>query len=287
MRKLDLSSVKCPARRVLAGLVALLMTAACASIDAVGGSRLSVKAWAEPKGFAEVDLHAGGFELFGLARHPAEPTQVLTIYIEGDGAAWPTPYHPPRDPTPSKPIALALAAADPAPAVAYLGRPCQYLDAAALAKCPSAYWLERRFAPDVIEATDAAVTKLKALSGAHRIRLIGHSGGGVVAALLAARRDDVEALVTVAAPLAVGKWIEWHGATPLTGSLDPIDLPKPWPNGVHFVGSDDTTVPVAILDDYVRAKGGHVLVMKGFDHVCCWSRDWAGLLQHAFALEAD
>jgi esterase/lipase len=48
---------------------------------------------------------------------------------------------------------------------------------------------------------DAAVTALKRASGASRLRLVGYSGGGVMAMLLAARRDDVAQVVTIAAPL--------------------------------------------------------------------------------------
>jgi hypothetical protein len=46
--------------------------------------------------------------MLALARGQA--AAVLHVYIEGDGAAWPSPLHPPRDPTPDRPVALALAA---------------------------------------------------------------------------------------------------------------------------------------------------------------------------------
>lgn len=269
----------------MVGAACVLLMAGCASLDSFGGSRQAVTQWAAQRGFAALDLKSGGFDLVAFVRRPPAPAATLTIYIEGDGAAWPTPYHPPRDPTPQKPVSLALAAADPAPAVAYLGRPCQYLDAAALADCSSSYWTERRFAPEVIDASDAAVTQLKKACGARSIRLVGYSGGGVVAALLAARRDDVEALVTVAAPLALAEWVKWHGASPLAGSLDPSAVAVRLPSGVHFVGGDDKTVPAAIVERFVRARGGHVEVIPGFDHECCWTRDWGGLLRRALVQE--
>ena len=271
---------------MLLGMGVVAMAAGCSSLDSFGGSRQAAKEWAEKRGFVDAAVKAGTFDLTAFIRHPEMPVGTLTIYIEGDGAAWPTPYHPPRDPTPLKPVALALAAADTAPAVAYLGRPCQYLATESLVQCPRSYWVEKRFAAEVIEAADDAVAQLKALSGASHIRLVGYSGGGVIAALLAARRSDVDALVTVAAPLALAKWIAWHGASAMTGSLDPIDFDSHLPDGLHFVGSNDKTVPAAILNQYVGARGGKVVVIAGFDHECCWSRDWSMLLQYTLAKEA-
>ncbi len=40
---------------------------------------------------------------------------------------------------------------------------------------------------------------------------------------MAARRSDVELLVTVTANLDTGMWTEHHDVTPLTGSLNPVN----------------------------------------------------------------
>ena len=186
-----------------------LLSVGCASRDAFGGSRQAAVDWGLPRGFTPTDMPAGQFRLLTMVRK-TRSADILMVYIEGDGAAWPTPWRPPRDPTPRMPVALTLAAADPAPAVAYVGRPCQYLEADALAACDSAYWTGRRYALETVVAIDATVTQLKTSTGAVRIVLVGYSGGGVIAALLAARRWDVDRLITVAAPLAVKAWAAWH-----------------------------------------------------------------------------
>lgn len=259
---------------------------ACATSERFGGSRQSVLEWSQARGFVEADGATGRFRLLTLVRDRGG--SVASIYIEGDGAAWPTPYHPPRDPTPLRPVALALAAADPAAIVAYLGRPCQYLDAAPLADCDSAYWTERRFAPEVIDAYDQALTRLKHLSGASRLRLHGYSGGGVIAALLAARRNDVEALVTVAAPLSLAAWLALHDASPLRGSLDPgtTETKGRLPPGLHFAGGEDRTVPPVVLEHFIARAGGRMEVLPGYDHDCCWVRDWPSLLKRVNGVEA-
>ena len=271
----------------------------------------AMAAWAGEQGFAETIIQAGAFRLAAFVRKPSIPGDTLTIYIEGDGAAWASPYHPPRDPTPARPVSLALAAADPSTAVVYLGRPCQYLSADELERCDSAYWTERRFAPEVVAAYDEAISRQKsALAGPRseidgpqrgvsvtqsegrqspirRLRLIGYSGGGVLATLLAARRDDVDVLVTVAAPLAIAEWVKWHKISPLKGSLDPGEFGENvrLPRSVHFVGGKDEIVPAAIVESFVRRKGGRMEIIPGFDHECCWARDWSALLQRAMARE--
>lgn len=265
---------------LLLGAAFLFGMYGCATSDSFAGLG-EIAAWASERGFSMRDIEAAPFRLAAFVREPSIAGGTMVIYIEGDGASWPTPYHPPRDPTPKRPISLALAAADPSPTVVYLGRPCQYLDADALRHCDSRYWIERRFAPEVIAAYDAALTRLKSPFGAGRLRLVGYSGGGAIAALLAARRDDVDSLVTVAAPLSLSEWAAWHEVSPLTGSLDPAELGENvrLPPSVHFVGGNDRTVTVSIVERFVRLKGGRMETVPDFDHECCWARDWASLLR--------
>jgi len=276
-----------PARAALPGAGVLLVAALVAGFSGgarggrFGGWRAGGIDWGRERGFEASQVLLRRFRLLSLQRvDPSRQAEVLNVYIEGDGAAWPTPYHLPRDPTPLEPIALALAAVDPAPAVAYLGRPCQYLDAAELAACSPEYWANLRFAPEVVAAYMASLDRLKGTSGAKRLRLFGHSGGGVLATLLAARRSDVEQLITVASPLAVAEWTAWHQVTPLLGSLDPALAGKGGlPPATHFVGGRDSVVPPRIVASFVARSGGRLREVPEFDHQCCWSRDWPRLLE--------
>lgn len=252
----------------------------CAGPGAFGGSRAATEAWARPQGFSSETLQVGAFELLALSR--AGTGDGLTIYIEGDGAAWSSPFHPPSDPTPTQPLALTLAAADRRGDVAYLGRPCQYLDSAALATCPADYWLQRRFSPEVIAAYMVAIDRLKIAHRARRVMLVGYSGGGVIATLLAERRADIDVLVTVAAPLALGAWTRGHGVSELAGSLDPaaVETTVRAARAVHFVGERDKVVPPAVVERFVELKGGRLIRLPEHDHDCCWARDWPRLLEN-------
>lgn len=273
---------RCRAAFASAALCYLVSGCVGSHTAAFGGSRQAVENWATPRGFRAELLDAGGFRLFALRRQ-APPSATLTVYIEGDGAPWPSVFRPPADPTPLRPIALALADRDPAPAVAYLGRPCQYLDNTERAGCDVAYWSGLRYSEAVLRALDEAVGRLKSHAGARALRLVGHSGGGVVAALLAQRRDDVASLITVAAPLALSEWTGAQDLTPLAGSLDPLAQPPAaaWAAAFHFAGAGDAVVPPAIVARFVQARGGRMEIIDGFDHDCCWVRDWAELLRRA------
>lgn len=258
-----------------------LAVAGCATLDSVDASD-RVMARASQRGWQPIPIPAGNFRLTAYLPMPARQAESLTVYIEGDGAPWLTPYHPPGDPTPLKPVGLALALADPAPAVAYLARPCQYLEDEARAACDSAYWTGRRFAPEVVAAYQDAVDSLKTRFGAQRLQLVGYSGGGVIAALLAARRPDVSRWATVASPLSLAEWADYHGISPLADSLDPGAESTPLPPGLHFAGANDKIVPPSLLDHFVQHRGGRVVVLPGFSHDCCWTRVWPDLSRSAF-----
>ena len=251
--------------------------AGCAGPDGFGGSRQAVEAWAQPRGFVTAPAGTPGLPMLALAR--GKTAAVLHVYIEGDGAAWPSPFHPPRDPTPDRPVALALAAQDTAPAVAYLGRPCQFPSAEETWACPVKYWTSHRFAPEVVEAYRQTLDTLKARTGAVQLRLFGYSGGGVIATLLAMSRTDVVQLVTIAAPLSVAEWTSWHQVTPMAESLDPGMQVGSLPRAVHFVGGKDAIVPPEVVKGFAQRSGGRLRIVEDFDHQCCWSRDWRHLLE--------
>jgi hypothetical protein len=212
-------------------------------------------------------------------------TETLTVYIEGDGLAWLTRSHPSDDPTPRRPLALELALQHVPGVAAYLGRPCQYLDAGETGNCAPAYWTSRRFSLEVVESSNRAISTLKEGFGATKLVLVGYSGGGAIAALVAARRQDVVQLVTVAGNLDHHLWTRHHGVLRLDGSLNPA-LEWQRLRGVpqlHFVGADDRNIPAWIATAYASAypasERPRIRVVPGFNHVCCWVERWPELYE--------
>jgi pimeloyl-ACP methyl ester carboxylesterase len=210
----------------------------------------------------------------------------LFVYIEGDGLAYLDALTPSSDPTPSDPVALRLAAADPGPAVLYLGRPCQFLAGRADPRCSVRAWTTARFGADVVAAIDGAIDRERAKVPNRPLVLVGYSGGGVIAALVAARRSDVRLLVTVAAPLDVADWTRRMGVSPLDGSTSPLDHADRLSRVrlVAFAGQQDKTVPVASISSAVGRFGpsAKLVVVPDFDHRCCWVRDWPSLRAQAW-----
>jgi pimeloyl-ACP methyl ester carboxylesterase len=185
---------------------------------------------------------------------------------------------PPADPTPINPYALKLAIADTSLNVAYLGRPCQYLSDDQLAKCPLAQWTDARFGDDAITLTSRSIDEIKAKSKATALRLVGYSGGGALATLVAAQRHDVNCLVTVAAPLDIGAWVEVLKVSPLKSSHNPAtDTDSTTAiRQTHFQGGGDTVVPPSTTLAYrFRHPTAKFDRVENYDHDCCWDNDWA------------
>ena len=220
------------------------------------------------------------------------PTDTLNIYIEGDGYAFASRHKPSDDPTPIDPVALKLALNSGAEAVAYIGRPCQYVTPAGLSKCDPVYWTSHRFAPEVVDTIQDVINQLKVQAGASRITLTGYSGGGVIATLIAANRHDVDHLTTVAAPLSLKAWLAHHNLSPLTGDdpLDQIDQICAL-SQAHYWGEVDEVVPVASVLSFVEAIGGcprtHIEIVSGADHHWAWVQELAVSRERVFPLGRD
>ena len=89
-------------------------------------------------------------------------------------------------------------------------------------------------------------------------------------------------MVTLAGNLDIDRWAAHHGYSPLSGSLDPADLP-PLPAGIrqwHWVGGRDENVPPAVVESgLVNQPSARAAVIPDVDHDCCWERLWPGLLE--------
>lgn len=245
-------------RRLCWGALPLAsMVASCAAMPDQGAWR-------------RFDIEAQG-RVLAVAAPASTPAEVLTVFIEGDGAAHDARGAPSRDPTPRDPVSLKIAKAWPGENKAWLGRLCQYTRARDAA-CSPTDWTVNRFSPPAIAATNAALDRLKARSGATRLVLVGWSGGGTVAALAASERADVEALVTIAAPLDLAAWTTAMKISPLPDAGDPARLGRLSMARLHLYGGRDATVPPASQLEAASRMGGRTLVWAGERHSCCWHK---------------
>lgn len=204
----------------------------------------------------------------------------LHVYIEGDGQAWDRWRNlPSHDPTSRRLTALELMQLDQANAL-YLGRPC-YAVRPLPATCTPEAWTDGRYSEPVIAAMNEALSLIASEHSATELVLIGHSGGGTIAMLLAQRRRDVAAVVTLAANLDHQAWTDWHGYFRLNSSLNAVDVDLPagtvrW----HFAGGKDLVVPADLVAAAVRPdRHARMEVFERFDHTCCWSHVWPDILR--------
>jgi pimeloyl-ACP methyl ester carboxylesterase len=219
------------------------------------------------------------FSLMAYMPITITPSPSLTVYIEGDGLAWVGGSRPSQDPTPVDPLALRLALAQPAGNAAYLARPCQYAGRSDSA-CAEFYWTEGRFAREVVESTNIAIDALIHRFGATRLTLVGYSGGGAIAALVAASRPDVVLLITVAGNLDHDDWTSYHNILPMTGSENPANQTANLRNipQRHYAGGKDRNIPpelaMRFLARFPPGQRPALIVESGFDHHCCWAESW-------------
>ena len=172
---------------------------------------------------------------------------------------------------------------DPGPAVLYLARPCQYQPRPLPPACDVSVWTSHRYSETVITAMNAAITEVAAEFD--KVALVGYSGGGSVAALVAARRQDVAWMMTIAANLDHRAWTELHRVSPLTGSLNAADIAQAVENipQMHLVGGHDKIAPLAIIQSFMDRMSdesrAQMKVEPGFDHYCCWEQRWPELME--------
>ncbi|WP_299776213.1 dienelactone hydrolase family protein [uncultured Pseudoteredinibacter sp.] len=202
---------------------------------------------------------------------------VLRVYIGGDGTPWLLGRYVNDDPTPLNPIALKLMKYDSQQSL-YLGRPCYHgLEAA----CNNSLWTSARYSREVVDSMVSALEGyLSDRAGSEKgVELVGYSGGGALAMLLASRVDAVTKVVTVAGNLDHFTWTKRLSYLPLHESLNPIDqAPLVDVDAVHIIGREDRNILAATVKEFVSRKGGKYIELDGFDHSCCWETAWPSLL---------
>lgn len=235
-------------------------------------------------GMAPVLLQGKRFQHHGFAALRAD-RRLLVLFIEGDGSPWVAGGRLiATDPTPRVPLALELAAATKG-SVLYLGRPC-YLETAMPPECSAQWWTAQRYSQSIVASMIAAATSFVAEHHFEHVLLVGYSGGGTIAALMARDLPHVAGFVSVAGNLDPDAWAKLHGYLPLAGSLNPA-LQPPLPTSLpqwYLVGQRDTNLPAAATARYLeRIAPERVWLYPRFDHACCWVGEWPAIFARVSA----
>lgn len=245
----------------------------------------TAKRIATPSFMLHRNIPAGQF-MFTTYERVHQKGKPATVYIEGDGVAWVSKKRPSLDPTPRNPVALHLASRDMSPNVIYLARPCQFSGMTAEeAPCDTKHWTGERFSPEVIASMNAALENIKKKYDIPAFNLVGFSGGGAVAALLAAEREDVASLRTVAGNLDHEALNRMHGVSPMPRSLNAADVASQIAHipQHHFIGEWDEVITPAVYDSFRAAAGPSTCMrssmVREVDHETGWVNIWPTLLK--------
>ena len=235
------------------------------------GCSTNVFPLAERAAAENLSHHRVGTEHFEHSVYRKEgDSDYQVVFIEGDGRPWNAAgTAPSRDPTPRDALAFDLLLATPVEGF-YVTRPC-YFDTWSEA-CSADTWTSGRYSQAVVTSLAEAV---RVTADTERpLMLVGYSGGGTLAILVAQELEDVHGVVIVAGVVDTDAWTGHHGYEPLSQSINPAILEFE-SRQLHLHGTDDTVVPLETIRGVVaRWPNAALREFNAFDHVCCWRRDW-------------
>jgi len=225
--------------------------------------------------FERVLVKGGDFWITTYQRI-TDKTKPYVFYIEGDGAAFNGRYRVSRNPTPRKQMFVNLAAMDVRPNVVYVARPCQYTPMRLNPTCKMQYWTDKRMSDDSVDSMNDVVNSI---NNGQKFSLVGFSGGGGIAVLIAARNSKTKDVITLSGNLDHRAFTDFHNVTPMIGSLNPIDYAQDIKHipQLHISGGRDKIIPPFIADKFVQAVGSSCAKQKIYDdirHNKGWHRVW-------------
>jgi pimeloyl-ACP methyl ester carboxylesterase len=222
----------------------------------------------------------------GISKSKQELPEI--VVIEGDGQPWRNRFQVANDPTSASPLLLEWLSVTEHTAL-YLGRPCYFGQREVNAPVPpvritgqllnkqcDAYWYTfGRYSQVVV---DSLVQALQKLAAERCLILLGHSGGGTLAMLIARQLPTVSAVVTLSGNINVTAWQQYHQFTPLMGSLDPSKL-SPLAariSQIHIAADQDTSIlPIWISQEAQRQHAAYQLwTISGHRQ---WQQAWSKL----------
>lgn len=259
----------------------LLCLGGCAAVPTPLERQKTLETLSSEHNLTSTTLHTTPFSLYSLSDTRRCEDREMRVYIEGDGFAWRTRSQLSNDPTPINPLAAKLMSIDPSHCKVYLARPCQYTQES---QCSSQYWSNRRFSPEVIQSYSEALDQIKKSYGIKTFTLIGYSGGGAVAALSTAKRNDVKQLISIAGNLDIEAWINYHHLSSLDGSLNPADESKKLSeiDQLHLIGRRDAIIPIDVYQSYahhfMNRDRLHSKECAECTHNTGWIEEWKEIL---------
>jgi len=264
-------------------LFVVLFFSACSSIPTVEERISTSNELIKKRQIKKEVLHTKAFSLYSLQK--ASSCNTLRVYIEGDGLSWVSRTRVSNNPTPINPLAMKLFLKDKSSCKIYLARPCQYTNDN---RCEKKYWTSHRYSKEVLSSYLSALDLLKEKFLNKEFELIGYSGGGAIATLISAKREDISFLLTVAGNIDHKYWTQKYNISSLYGSLNPPSFAKSLEKikQVHLIGGKDTIIESSIFYSYSSyfkdTSNIKHTVLKEFTHQKGWEENWIRILNNNY-----
>lgn len=235
-----------------------------------------------PQGFAFQQISSSTFQHWlAVPKNTSSNLRCLTVYLEGDGTPFlnnGTAIAP--NPTGIINPLLQLAREDQENAV-WLGRPC-YFGLHNSRNCSPHLWTFGRYSNLVAASLQEIIDTL---ADDKQVIIVGHSGGGVLATIIAAQYKQVTDLVTLAAPLDIDNWTSSHQYSRLYDSINParLTITRGDFGQLHLTGSNDIQVTSQHLETYLdRNTTARHKVLSGVNHQLegLAVKDWLKLINN-------
>lgn len=272
---------------ILSSFLSLFILAACGTETEI--HKQTANHIARPAFMVERNIQAGQFQINSWERMHKRQAPA-TVYIEGDtivSAATQQDFKLDgllgTDATRTNPVGLHLASRDNADNLVHLARPCQYIKFPEKKGCDPRYWGADRFAPEVIDAYQIALNDIAARWNITEFNLVGFDGGANIAAVLAATRDDIVTLRTVAGDLNPRFVDNVNNAPVSANAVLAVDYGSKLASVAqhHFIGAADDIVTPGTYHSYRQAIGLsdciHYSLIQDADHTRGWVEKWSQL----------
>ncbi|MBK8188005.1 MAG: alpha/beta hydrolase [Cellvibrio sp.] len=221
-------------------------------------------------------IQSQGYRLWQLS--DLKETHVLHIYLEGDGQPWLGNGVIALDPGPRGLVSLPLMKQDLS-ARLYLGRPCYFQSYVKAQNCHPSLWTRARYSQQVVDVMVNALLAQTNLDAYDEWVLIGHSGGGALAYLMAQQLPKVNKVIAISSNLDVSAWVAHHQYAPLDQSLDPAKIDSPKPLALFYLaGGKDKNVPLELNQTFLNKVNAKIILREEYDHNCCWEKEWQKIL---------
>lgn len=268
----------------LRALLVALMLSSCSLADTGQERTAAARTMIANAHWQEHFLDVNGVTLFSAAKitNAAMPAR---LYIEGDGYAFTNSSQISSDPTPRPPMLLTLALADESPNTIYVARPCQYLLSQSPA-CSFRDWSFDRFNALQVARISQLLDDYRQTTGIRSFELVGYSGGAAIALTLAATRNDVASVRTIAGNVALAEFIRMHSLESFATDADPmrnLAALKRIPQ-IHLVSSGDSVIRPELVKYYLTALSSSCAKSMEVDsptHGKGWEAPWRDALRLA------